>query len=223
MGGRRLTDFQKRQIIAKWKAGEATRSIANDVGVSQATVWNYAHDTDRLRLPSSSDSEQWKQLDGYGGRYYVSSLGRVASISGTGLLKYLQIQEGRYTHSKVVLSDKHPIKVQLCRLVAEAFCVGRDDSHAEVLHINGDIHDNRAANLMWDATGDGIDSGNWRRRAMRTRLTSHERGIASEMWLAGETKHRIATALALDWRAVSRYLNTVPRATSVDVGTVVCE
>lgn len=97
-------------------------------------------------------SEIWKDIDGFDGRYQISSYGRVRSfahdkIKGR-LLKlqpysngYLFAQLGRDGGSRLV----H-------RLVAKAFIPG--DHSLQVNHLNGVRRDNWVANLEWLSCSD---------------------------------------------------------------------
>lgn len=97
--------------------------------------------------------EIWKDIPGYEGRYQVSSLGRVKSMtyrgsSGEKVLKPYKDFKGYY---RVILCT-HKAKSKHChqigRLVLEAFC-GPCPVGYEAAHLNGSPSDNRVNNLRW--------------------------------------------------------------------------
>ena len=88
--------------------------------------------------------EIWRNIDGYDGRYAVSTWGRVRGISG--ILKPYTTSKG---YLKVGLmkngkSEKHRIH----RLVANAF-LPNPHKLPEVNHIDGNKKNNSISNLEW--------------------------------------------------------------------------
>jgi hypothetical protein len=96
-------------------------------------------------------AEIWKEIDGYGGSYLVSSLGRVKSFKGGN--KDGRIMKGVLGSSgylSVVLSlDGKKKTVTIHRLVCEAFCVREQTHYNTCDHIDGDNQNNRLENLRW--------------------------------------------------------------------------
>ena len=95
--------------------------------------------------------EMWKQIDGFGGRYFVSNMGRVYSDGSNGgregIVRPERINSG---YMKLMLCcDGKPVGKLVHRLVADAFCPGHSTDRNFVNHINGDKCDNRARNLEW--------------------------------------------------------------------------
>ena len=109
------------------------------------------------------NTEQWKDIPGYEGRYQASTLGRIRSVNRvvfsrnryTGApferrLKGQLLRPGAYSktgHLSVVLGHKaHGSPVH--QLVLKTF-VGEPPPGTEVLHSNGDPTDNRLSNLRY--------------------------------------------------------------------------
>jgi hypothetical protein len=103
--------------------------------------------------------EQWKDIPGFEGRYQVSDLGRVKSLSrpvrhvSKAGKEYFPLSRERILRPGdcrgyliINLPPKGTIAIQL--LVARAFTPGRADG-LEVNHIDGDKKNNNAANLEW--------------------------------------------------------------------------
>lgn len=88
--------------------------------------------------------EIWKNIDGYDGRYQVSSWGRVRSING--ILKPYENHKGylKIGLMRDGISHKHRIN----RLVAMAF-IPNPDNLPQVNHIDGNKQNNSVTNLEW--------------------------------------------------------------------------
>lgn len=111
-------------------------------------------------------TEEWKDINGYEGRYQVSTFGRIKSIArlkkrkdGTfhkakAIIKKLRLIKFGYITVFLYKDDKykhHLVHV----LVANAF-IKKGDGLLEVNHIKGIKNDNRAIKLEWLTKSDNI-------------------------------------------------------------------
>lgn len=88
-----------------------------------------------------------KPIEGYEGRYLITSYGEVWSLISNKELSTFKIKSG---HEAITLYDYEGNKKlhMIYRLVGEAFC----DTYEEGLnatHINGNILDNHYMNIKW--------------------------------------------------------------------------
>jgi hypothetical protein len=105
--------------------------------------------------------ENWRDIPGYEGRYQISDLGRVKSLSF--MQRYLKRNhEPNFRRTKEKIIGQHQQNcgyllvwlwlngkqqtLSVHRLVARAFVAGTGET---VNHKNGDKTDNRATNLEW--------------------------------------------------------------------------
>lgn len=92
------------------------------------------------------DAEAWKTIDGYGGRYEISSHGRLRS--GGKLIRKPSLNRGGYVRY-IVHADKKYTTLLAHRLVLEYFVGASPSDKHEVNHINNIRTDNRPENLEW--------------------------------------------------------------------------
>lgn len=91
--------------------------------------------------------EVWKDIEGYNGKYQVSSWGRVRNAESGNILKPYKTRKG---YLKVGLSVGHRItdKHRVNRLVAKAFIPNPMDL-PQVNHKDGNKENNSITNLEW--------------------------------------------------------------------------
>jgi hypothetical protein len=88
--------------------------------------------------------EEWKEINGFEGKYWISNLGRVRGIKST--LK-LKPKDTGYTQVNLYKSSKYITKL-IHRLVAEAF-IPNPDNLPQIDHIDGNRENNCVTNLRW--------------------------------------------------------------------------
>ena len=102
-------------------------------------------------------NEEWRQIEGYNGKYLVSNMGRIKSLkhANARLLTAFANNKGYY---RVCLCHKGKGRHFLVsRLVAAAFCPNDDPQNKTTIdHIDGDKANNTAANLRWMSLKDNV-------------------------------------------------------------------
>ena len=142
-------------------------------------------------------NEIWKDIEGYEGKYQVSSFGRVRSLdrmvptvhNATRMVKgkTLTPWTDRYGYHHVNLWRDCKMKSQqVHRLVAAAF-IKNPDGLPEVNHKNEDKTDNRVENLEWCNTDYNINYGNRTKKVSATRISQAILGKGVEqLTISGE-------------------------------------
>jgi hypothetical protein len=100
--------------------------------------------------------EIWKEIEGYEGFYFISSLGRVKSAKRTTTKgNLMSVKSNRYP--KVTLCKNGNLKTfNVHRLVANAF-IENPHNKKTINHINGVKSDNRVQNLEWNTYKENIN------------------------------------------------------------------
>ena len=96
----------------------------------------------------SLDNEEWCEIKGMDGRYFISSLGRVLSLclDGYKLLQAFVCGDGYYYVD--LRKDGEDHKCRIHRLVAEAF-IDNPNGKPIVHHRDLNRKNNRVSNLQW--------------------------------------------------------------------------
>lgn len=129
------------------------------------------------------DSEEWRAVEGYEGRYEVSNLGRVRSLDRYDSYTcdrypngFKRKRHGRMMspHINKLTGYEHIIlegKMHLVhRLVAKAF-VNNDNNCPEVNHINEIKSDNRSENLEWTTRSGNALHSSYKNRGINNSLS----------------------------------------------------
>lgn len=152
-----------------------------------------------------TDQEVWKPVNGYEGRYEVSSKGRVKGLyRGTRLLKP-GTEAGGYLF--VVLSKEN---TQTCfkvhRLVADAFVATRNGN--QVNHIDGNRQNNDFTNLEW-CTGKQNTRHAWSMGLSKCKLKRSDMAPIRRLLKGGMTQRAVAAQYGVSQSRIS-YLKTKP-------------
>lgn len=91
------------------------------------------------------ETEIWKDIDGFNGKYQVSNFGRVKSNKFRCINKEFILKQSR---NSVSLGSKPYTRTKVDLLVAKAF-LPKAKTMEVVEHINGNQYDNNAKNLKW--------------------------------------------------------------------------
>lgn len=124
-----------------------------------------------------TNTDIWREIPGYDGKYYISNFGQVYTLKTNKLLKQNYNTTG-YLH--LALSHKGKMKTcKIHRLVAIAF-IPNPNNKNEVNHIDGVKENNHVDNLEWNTSDENLDHavmmGKIKKRTpiMRTDLRTNE-------------------------------------------------
>lgn len=152
-------------------------------------------------------SEEWREIEGFGGKYLVSSLGRVKSNPSR--------QEGRIlkpgTQSKgyqtvclyLPVKPKKAVSLTVHRLVMNAFGPAADKNQTEINHKDMNKENNCIDNLEWCSSKENhvhaVETGaTWSgENSHRCKVTDEQVVEILSRLAAGESVSKIATKFAL--------------------------
>lgn len=145
--------MRRRKIAGRWPTRNHKASLPATIPLHPLLLERHRKEvsiidtnTKIIDLPN----EEWREIQGYDGKYLASNRGRIKSLK--------QKRERLLT---AFPNNKNYLRVCLCkngkgrhflvsRLVAEAFCENTRPNEATVVdHIDGDKLNNRADNLQW--------------------------------------------------------------------------
>lgn len=142
-------------------------------------------------LNQNNTTEQWKDIEGFEGRYQVSNLGRIKSIQdnhGKPVDKiknqYERSKTCKYMHVQLWFKDK-PTTRSVHRLVAIAF-VSNPENKPIVNHLDGNKLNNNACNLEWCTNSENL------KHAHATGLKKPSRSQLGRKCGAGSKYHNVS-------------------------------
>lgn len=155
---RKIDQSKLDEIVSMYKSGKTLREIAESCGVTVSAVSYHTRGLSRcVNPPNDVDGEEWREVDGFDGRYLVSNMGRVFSTGKFGRkCGVMSLGNCRGYRTVGLTSDCGTVSKRVHRLVADAFVPGRSFDRNQVNHINGDRSDNRAENLEWVTQSENI-------------------------------------------------------------------
>ena len=94
--------------------------------------------------------EEWREIQGYDGKYLVSNKGRIKSLKNSKERILTAFPNNKGYYRVCLCRDGEGKHFLVSRLVAEAFCENLRPEEADVVdHIDGNISNNNAENLQW--------------------------------------------------------------------------
>ena len=218
MGGRRITDEQHQQIIERRNNGDFIADIARDMGISEYAAWSHSKDVVRPRStrepaePPTDEGELWAEVDGFDGKYMVSSHGRVFATGLHGKrAKLVTVQSTKNGYDYVVLSKNGGHRIPIHRLVAEHFCDRGNQGFHEVRHVDGNLKNNHADNLEWCECGDESMHVKGRRDGVIPKLDDDGTRSARTMYHYGAPIASIARRFGVSCGTVREAVSDVER------------
>jgi len=154
------------------------------------------------------ETEIWKDIEGYEGKYQVSNLGNVKSLNynNYGYEKLLSpFLNSGYLYVDLLINTKRRT-FRVHRLVAEAF-IPNSDNKPEVNHINEIKTNNRAENLEWVTRKENVNHGTCPERKRKSMIN----GKTSKRVLQYDLEGKFIQ----EWESVNEIGRNGFRATSI--------
>ena len=208
MGGARISEYTKSRCRFLWQRGMSISAVARETGVSTTTVRNVTKGLSRLVVPSTDNGEEWACLSEIDDHYYISSHGDVFTNGKYGEVKFFDIKPTKYVRQRVALCGPNgPDRYLVDRLVATHFCDGHTAEKDTVIHLDGNVSNNRADNLAW-AKGSDDSIVKWKHGLG---LTDKDASYVIEQWRTGRSVRSIAVELGVADNKVFPLLNGLTR------------
>ena len=100
-------------------------------------------------IPDLPD-EEWRPIEGYGGKYLISNMGRCKSLKHATARLLTPFPNNKGYERVCLCRNGKGRHFLVSRLVASAFCPNDDPEHKTTTdHIDGNTRNNRADNLRW--------------------------------------------------------------------------
>lgn len=181
------------QAESDYMAGMKYKDIAEKYSVTLSTVksWKQRYEWFRVKekvtrgkvyksIPTKETlhqtKEEWKEIEGYDGKYVISNTGKVKRRNKRG--SYVEVRTSRsdkgYWYFKLI-SKNEKKTVSLHRLVAKYF-VENPMNLTEVNHKNENKDDNNAGNLEWCTRRYNNCYGTRIERQVKTRMAVKRHG-----------------------------------------------
>lgn len=140
-------------IKSLWQSGLSKHEVAERLCISEHSVWRYTRGLSRdAPQPPTEDGEVWREIPGYGGKYLVSSHGRIYSRLELGKGPHVMspsTDSSGYRH--VCLSFNGSVTGHtVSSLVALAFCGKKPYTECRVIHLDGNKSNDYACNIAWN-------------------------------------------------------------------------
>lgn len=153
-----LDAMRVNEIRTMYRRGDKIKDIAERCGVSTNSVAKYSRGVMREPpLPCDVEGEQWSQIPGVDGRYFISDRGRLFN-GGTGghcgIVKPRIVSKGYLAYSLPVDGRLWPFRAHV--LVAKAFIPRPRPEADQVNHIDGDKTNNCIENLEWVTQSENV-------------------------------------------------------------------
>jgi hypothetical protein len=165
--------------------------------------------------------EEWKFIQGFGGRYEVSNYGFVRSYLQKGTNKMMSepqrgiagtLEPSGYIALTLSAGNKKRT-IRAHRLVLEAF-IGGCPNGMECCHKDNNKSNNKLSNLEWNTHranimeyGGHVAIGAKGEQALNSKLTNDDVRVIRERAISGETHAQIAKDFPVQRRNVTRIVN----------------
>ena len=150
--------------------------------------------------------EEWRDIEGYDGRYQISNMGNVRTIdyNRTGTIKTMKISIGTHGYPQICLTKNNKRKtVKIHRLVANAFIVNLYDL-PDVNHKDENKLNNCVSNLEWCSKEYNNKYGTRTLRTSQEFMQYDLSGKLIKVWQSGKDIER---ETGYDRRHISRCCN----------------